>query len=49
VSFVRFRAVFHQKLSKAKKKTYGVSYLCMITDFEPNEAAAIVLDYKLSD
>jgi hypothetical protein len=21
----------------------------MITDFEPNEAAAIVLDYKLSD
>jgi hypothetical protein len=27
----------------------NLSELLSITDFEPNEAAAIVLDYKLSD
>jgi hypothetical protein len=31
----------------AKRKL--VSIYMAITDFEPNEAAAIVLDYKLSD
>jgi hypothetical protein len=35
--------------SSAKKENLSVSCYLAITDFEPNEAAAIVLDYKLSD
>lgn len=34
---------------KADKKTLRELLMMAITDFEPNEAAAIILDYKLSD
>jgi hypothetical protein len=40
--------LFIQKHLGQKRKT-GELLSMAITDFEPNEAAAIVLDYKLSD
>jgi hypothetical protein len=39
----------YPEASSAKKENLSELLSMAITDFEPNEAAAIVLDYKLSD
>jgi hypothetical protein len=43
------RKFAYPEASSAKKENLSELLSMAITDFEPNEAAAIVLDYKLSD